>query len=696
MGSEFIPFQSESFGTISIGRIMDMRFDFIFGGRSNSPYTGQPEMFFRIGYDSALGTSCDAQNSRYPSLWLSADSETLYVSASDGDGCSNIYLLDEFGTITPGLSHYFRIYFNDTSISVSITRDIFTWTKAWPRSPTLESHLGDAVPVWFMSNKFGPSVYNHANGTFSNVVITSRLFTYDTYTPSDVPTSLPTVIPSDIPTEHPISPTAKPTANGAKPTFSPTLKPTISPTIDILVNNSSIYSQNTSSLSSIPGIYFLIAGATAISLCFICLGLLAFLWVRCKSMHSQIHDIRGHIRKMSGKELQSASDFESFYSPVNIHNGHANGVNGQNGQHIQNVHVHQSQIVPGHLGYVEDVNHINHVGHHMSHVSHTPHNTATLPITIPLHSPVWISNVLSVVISIADYDDDDGGDISLDGIVTSPLNDSHHSNGIEKDWMSTHALFEYLNYDVIPGESMKSLRWTEDKLVRFLQNGVGSALFGGTDQLQYDGLVVVISCRGLKNAVITSDLKLIEKDALHRLVSLFHPKVREIPRLFVIDCCPAKLPWSQPRGGQGQGTRPPLTVLSLSMKQGDSATHCTLSRRETVRRAGNKVKLKALDTETVRQWTSNCQDPDYNLAVVYAENEGGSIGSYFMGLFADKVKENLERKQGYRMADICHQIQEVMHNEGSHVKLPKPVFYGDTRNMMLRVNKAGVNNRVGR
>merc|ERR1711971_1532771 len=214
-------------------------------------------------------------------------------------------MLDEYGTITTGISHHFRIYFNDSSITVTIFRDESIWTKSWARSPTLESHLGDAVPVWFTSNKFGPSVYNRAN-----------------------------VNPSTNPS---ISPTVKPITNGANPTdpiINPTAKPSISPTVDNIVNSSQQYNQNASSLSGIPGIYFLIAGAIAFSLCFICLGLMAFLWVRCKSMHSQIHDIRGHIHTMQKKQ---SSDFESFYSPVAVH---GNEVNGQNIQ----------RIAPGHIG----------------------------------------------------------------------------------------------------------------------------------------------------------------------------------------------------------------------------------------------------------------------------------------------------------------------------------------------------------
>ena len=382
-------------------------------------------------------------------------------------------------------------------------------------------------------------------------------------------------------------------------------------------------------------------------------------------MHSQVHDIRRHIqahhaRSKHGKEAmpsQSVSDFEVFYSPVC-----------------------ETLTAP--------------------QITHTPNNTILeSPVTIPLHSPLWISNVLAVVICIAEYDDN-----SSSPDIESSVDDLH---GIEKDWLNLHAFFEYLNYAVIPGEKEHKLWWTEEKLVQFLRNDIGEALFGGTDTLQYDALIVCISCHGLKNTVITSDLKLIEKEALHRLVSLYDPKVRDIPRLFLIDACdgPAERRRTVVPSAFGSPSPPvplPMTVLSLSMKKGDSVLQCTLSRRETVKKGTkvNALKLKTLNnTETVQQWTTTTTNPDYNLAVVYAANTGfqakirGDIGSYFITLFIDKIKENIQRKQGKRLADVCHEIQEHLHSEGK--QLPKPVFYGDTRNIMLKRNKSGVTIGVG-
>ena len=71
--SDFIPVQRElsdtdDDGSITIGEIMTMEFDFVWGGYSNDPYDSgtQYENFFRVGYSHFQGASCVGQGSRYP------------------------------------------------------------------------------------------------------------------------------------------------------------------------------------------------------------------------------------------------------------------------------------------------------------------------------------------------------------------------------------------------------------------------------------------------------------------------------------------------------------------------------------------------------------------------------------------------------------------------------------------------------
>ena len=71
--SDFVPVQREATdtdddGSITIGEIMTMEFDFVWGGYSNDPYDSgnQFENFFRVGYSHFQGASCVGHGSRYP------------------------------------------------------------------------------------------------------------------------------------------------------------------------------------------------------------------------------------------------------------------------------------------------------------------------------------------------------------------------------------------------------------------------------------------------------------------------------------------------------------------------------------------------------------------------------------------------------------------------------------------------------
>ena len=131
-----------------------------------------------------------------------------------------------------------------------------------------------------------------------------------------------------------------------------------------------------------------------------------------------------------------------------------------------------------------------------------------------------ISNALAVIICIAEYDDNP---------------QVQNLQGIKKDYINLHEFFKYLNFTVIPVD--RKYHWTEKELSDLLMIDVEKALFNGTDTIQYDALIVCVSCHGLKNSMISSDLKKIEKAVLHRQVSHHRSKVRELPRIFIMDAC---------------------------------------------------------------------------------------------------------------------------------------------------------------
>merc|ERR1719356_704905 len=143
----------------------------------------------------------------------------MHVSVSNWDDCQPENSLDNYGTIDIGKSYHVKIAFNDIETRVDVTSaGTADWFETWNRRGTLNTSLGDTVPVWFMSNKYSGE-YNLGNGTFSNIVLISNIFSDgDTLSPTTAePTSSPTT--SNPTTPAPIPPT---TASPTPPTPNPT------------------------------------------------------------------------------------------------------------------------------------------------------------------------------------------------------------------------------------------------------------------------------------------------------------------------------------------------------------------------------------------------------------------------------------------------------------------------------------------
>eukprot|EP01084_Bolivina_argentea_P154636 269524_1 len=127
----------------------------------------------------------------------------------------------------------------------------------------------------------------------------------------------------------------------------------------------------------------------------------------------------------------------------------------------------------------------------------------------------YIRNALVVIIAIGCYEPNNNSDLQNICLKQLPLkNDIDNLNELFDD---------LLNYKVIPTEFKMS--WTEHELITFLKEDVCQQLFDNNmdNELQYDGLIVCISCHGMKHTIITSDYKIIEKTVIHRIISK-HPQ----------------------------------------------------------------------------------------------------------------------------------------------------------------------------
>ena len=328
-------------------------------------------------------------------------------------------------------------------------------------------------------------------------------------------------------------------------------------------------------------------------------------------------------------------------------------------------------------------------------------------------APVVIRNALAVIICIAEYDET--GSIPTNAAI-----------GIKKDYENLKEFFQYLNYKVIPmwnEVTQTPFHWSSRRLIEFLRNGIGDALFNGFDNIQYDGLIVCISCHGVKDMILTSDMGKIEKVVLHRIVSNYYRReVLHIPRIFIIDACDGRserastlsietieaLESEQANSIRCVSTRslhdhsvphsPSFrdsgrTQISVSVGYDDDDNVPTSLHQMYIGRSHTLQSMRDSNT-SYQMWTSSNVNPDYNLAVLKASNAGfqakvtGEFGSYLTYYFIKNVKKSVDAPdgKGRRLEGIWDDMQDQIHKLGR--QLPEGIFFGKgIKNVVFRANQ---------
>merc|ERR550525_2169414 len=118
-------------------------------------------------------------------------------------------------------------------------------------------------------------------------------------------------------------------------------------------------------------------------------------------------------------------------------------------------------------------------------------------------------------------------------------------SAVTKDIKTITDLFrDHLGYHVDSGGDPLKLRWTKDEIITLLKE---RARFLLKNLDVYDGLVVILSGHGLNGSIVCSDHEQIPKLFIHRLFSMdFNVTgLRDIPRLFVFDCCDGHFDWNR-------------------------------------------------------------------------------------------------------------------------------------------------------
>merc|ERR1712154_113444 len=96
------------------------------------------------------------------------------------------------------------------------------------------------------------------------------------------------------------------------------------------------------------------------------------------------------------------------------------------------------------------------------------------------------------------------------------------------------------------------------------------------------------------------------------------------------------------------------------------------------------------DIVTNRDWTTDTKNPDYNLVVVHAANQGyqakinASTGSYLIHEWTQRMTRNIENEEGKTLATIFEEIQDTLHDKGKQQTVN--IFNNRTGRLQFKVS----------
>eukprot|EP01083_Nonionella_stella_P272977 925982_1 len=249
-------------------------------------------------------------------------------------------------------------------------------------------------------------------------------------------------------------------------------------------------------------------------------------------------------------------------------------------------------------------------------------------------------------------------------------------NGIDRDYQNMNALSNLLNWKMYPEEGQ--FVWTEQDIITFIEQRakeVSDSISDDEITEQYDGFFAVISGHGYRNCIISSDYQLLDKTALHRLVSTNYPQLRDIPRLIVFDCCD---------GDQTKSAYPAEYDPNGSDEDEKEMDGQGKNFEMT------DIKVNQYDEEV---WKSDQKNPDYMLALIHAANEGfqakmNSIdGSYLIYELVKRMIDNVQDNRNLFLGEIFDSIQHDLHYQGK--QQITAVFNNKTRYLRFKRHKQG-------
>ena len=251
---------------------------------------------------------------------------------------------------------------------------------------------------------------------------------------------------------------------------------------------------------------------------------------------------------------------------------------------------------------------------------------------------------------------------------------SEYSNlPVDSDVANLKKLCNFLSYDFI--ERPNKVHWTEEDVKSFLMNDIGNNLFAKNGKPEYDVLIICFSGHGLRDRVITSDGQSMDRTALHRMISINFPEIRDIPRIFVFDAC------AGPRECIPKGTGLQHVVAVSSEDMSDELKSSDIA-----------TSIDSDDIKVEEACTNFTKNLDYKLAVIHAANIGfqarmrsDEVGSLLLYLFTTKLSKNIANHEKKVLSDIMDEIQKELHDAGK--QQIECTFNNGTRNLRVEMKR---------
>ena len=250
---------------------------------------------------------------------------------------------------------------------------------------------------------------------------------------------------------------------------------------------------------------------------------------------------------------------------------------------------------------------------------------------------IIMSNALVANIVIGEYDDDTNADSSY--LETDSVID-------DMKQFANDFGYQYL--------SMNDKRyWTKQEILSFLRDDVGAKFFDEFSTPKYDGLIVGITSYGDERDIMMSDGELMDKVAIHRVISNQYAAIRDFARIFIFDLCDI----------------PESLKISMSM----SGEHTVFDTVSTAENTPNEIPVGCIngdigkgadfvDVRRINEWAHNTKNPDYNLVTIDAV--GDSSTSNVIHCFTERVRQNAENQEILGLTDVMDHIRAALRLRG--------------------------------